>query len=93
MFGSGFGRGLPAAYDPLIKITALIGTVFVGPSIWPLISPMVSGILVSQYSHSTAVLLAGCIRIASFPACYHLLKAALLAAAMAFTAFTTKRLM
>lgn len=96
MFGSRFGRsagGLPAAYGPLANITALVGTVFVAPSIWPAIEAIVLGILVTQYSHQTAILLAWCMRIASFPACYYLLKAALLAAIIALTAFTTKRLM
>ena len=89
----GAGGGLPGAYGPLASIAALLATVFLGPSVWPVIEAPVWSALSAQYGHQTAFWLAWAIRIASFPACYFVFRAALLAALIAFTAFTTKRLM
>lgn len=85
--------GLPAAFGPLATITALLGTVFVGPSIWPVFEPTVLSSLTSQYDYQTAFWLAWGIRIGTFPLCYSVLRVALMAGFMALTAFSAKRLM
>lgn len=87
------GSGLSAAFNPLTTLSALFGTVFIGPSIWPAIEPTVWPLLTSQYDDQTAFWLAWSIRIGTFPLCYSVLRVVLMAGFTALTAFSAKRLM
>ena len=85
--------GLSAAFNPLATLSALLGAIFVGPSIWPAIEPTVWQFLTSQYDHDTAFWLAWCIRIGTFPLAFTLIRLALLIGFTSLTAFTARRLM
>lgn len=89
---SGGGGGLPAVFGPLAAITALLATIFIGPSIWPEIEPSVRQNLAMHYGYQTAEWLALAIRIGTYPLCFFVLRALLMAALMSLTALTARRL-
>ncbi len=89
---AGAGGGLPSFFGPLAAIVALLATIFVGPSIWPEIELSVRQNLAMHYSYQTAEWLALAIRIGTYPLCFFILRALLMAALMSLVALTARRL-
>ncbi|MEQ6249897.1 hypothetical protein ABMC89_13465 [Sulfitobacter sp. HNIBRBA3233] len=86
------GGGLQAAFGPVATIGALGGAVFVGPSMYPALEPLVWHALSSQYDYQTASWLSKAMQISSYPATYVILRLAILAALQTASVWAVRRL-
>ncbi len=84
--------GLIGALGALATPLALGATVFVAPSVWPMIEILVTSKLSQLYGWNAAYWLGWGVHILTYPITFSLIRVGLIGALTALSAFTMKRL-
>ncbi len=91
-FGRSQSEGIPGILASLTNITAIVGSIYISPVVWPLIEGLAVARLYTLYGHGTAYWLAFFLHVLVYPFVFFGIRLGVTSAITAVTVFATNRL-